>query len=87
VTPRMETISPQFMWSRELIASKMRRRVSSARALEIRSTLCLSIVKSEFSEEGAKVPALSEFRVTKCLDSHQNVEVKGSTLIAPMGRR
>src|SRR5438309_1897991 len=50
VTPRIETISPQFMWSVAEMASKILSRVWSARALDIFSTSERFIVDLECSE-------------------------------------
>src|SRR5260370_42000418 len=47
VTPRIETISPQFMWSFAEMASKILRRVSSARAFDIFSIWDRSICLAE----------------------------------------
>ena len=47
VTPRMETISPQVMWVDAEMASKILRRVSSAKALDIFSTSARFIVLFE----------------------------------------
>src|SRR6266566_5651157 len=50
VTPRIETMSPQFMWSVDEMASKILRRVWSARAFDIFSILERSMRPSECSE-------------------------------------
>ena len=50
MTPRIETISPQFMWSVAEIASKILSRVWSASALDIFSTSERFIVNLECSQ-------------------------------------
>src|SRR6266851_4625978 len=50
VTPRIETISPQFMRLAAEMASKILRRVSSAKAFDIFSTLERFIVHPKCSE-------------------------------------
>src|SRR5260370_37235217 len=78
VTPRMETISPQFMRSVAEIASKILRRVLSARAFDIFSSSERFILNLECSEvvglTATKQPGRSAPNVIKTattyFDSH-----------------
>jgi short chain dehydrogenase len=67
----METKSLHEMRSPELMASKIRSRVSSASALEMRSTFTLFMSKASVTK-GAR--NRQQNRVTDDLDSHQSVE-------------
>src|ERR1700739_2977840 len=77
VTPRNETIWPQFICLQELIASKMRRRVLSASALEMFSIFALFIGLSLAEREPLRQPCPPKNRVTIHLDIHRSIEVIG----------
>jgi hypothetical protein len=87
VTPRRETSSPQFMETDELIASKMRRRVSSASALEIRSisSRSISTIVTNRIHSRQRRDSAPELDVTVNLDTHLIIEVTQMTFSPHLG--
>ena len=79
----METKSLHEMRSPELMASKIRSRVSSASALEMRSTFTLFMSKASVTK-GAR--NRQQNRVTDDLDSHQSVEANEAGIPSPARR-